>query len=130
MSHAIRIRMSVSNAPDDALERIESVRDTFSAILPDQETKWSHVPESEIDDRPEHYYSLMRFDEREDLETILDELHENQFPSVEWYVVHSHSCSHEYAHDKYADDPDYPDGETGPCGGWTLERERGDVPTW
>lgn len=133
MSHAIRIRMSGENAPNDALDRIETIKDTFRPILgPDsddpsnQEVTWSKVSGPELSQ--EHYYSVLRFDERDDVEAIIDELHESQFPSVEWYVVHTHSCTHEFAYDEYSNNDDYPDGDVGPCDGWVRVRERGDVP--
>lgn len=136
MSHAIRLRISEPNAPADALDRIRETKEAFRTVLGpgdevgnDQETEYAVIePDEEVDDLDEAYIqSILRFDERDGIEAIIDEIHESQFPSIEWYVLHVHDCTHEYAFE--GDLPnDYPDGETGPCDGWEIERERGDVP--
>lgn len=134
MSHAIRIRMSEPNAPADALDRINTVRDANRPILGpdtdderDQETRWQLVDGEEVIEP--HYVSVIRFDERDDVDAIVDEIHNNQFPSVSWYVIHTHHCTHEYQLASYRDDSDYPDGSHQPCDWGNAVRERGNVPS-
>lgn len=125
--------MSESNAPDDALERIKEAKNEFNPVLDgddiiDDETTLSHVPEDDLTGEPAHYLSVIRFDERDDRDAIIEDICENKFPSTEWVVVHAHSCTHEYLYDKYTEDPDYPPGEREKCDWGDPVYERGSVP--
>lgn len=135
MSHALRIRMAVPAAPQDARDRIAAVKSGYRPVLgpatddpDDQETTWVYKPADDAGDRPEHYESVLRFDARDDRDAILDEVTDAQFPSVKWILVEVHDCRHEFRLAEYADDPDYPHGELDDCGDWNVAFTRGNVP--
>ena len=110
MAHAIRIRCSDGNVPDQA--EVESIKDGFDVVLPEQKTAFRFIEGDEF--RSEHWRCLYRFDDDESLPEIEETFSEELFAGIKWYLIESHDCTH--------------DRDGGPCDGWTLERQRGNVP--
>jgi len=113
MAQAIRIRYA--STAQNKSDEFDGWLDGWTEAKPGR-TSFSH---NDFKNRPTDgtpYYEVrVWLDDSEDLATALNELSEDVFAGVKWYVVHTHDCTHDR------------DGESADCS-WTLEDERGNVP--
>jgi hypothetical protein len=112
MAHAIRIRYD-SNA-SNKLDEFNSWLDEWAQADGLREYNRPPTPFSGDVKEPSFWYAELRLDDNEDLQAALNDLHERMFAGVKWYLVETHDCAQ--------------DRETGECDGWTVEKERGNVP--
>lgn len=135
MSHAFEVLIDPADAPTDASDRVQTIKDTYRPVLsPDtdglteQELHWGELPGDASRGIPKRGRSVLRFHAADDKATILDEITNSAFPNAKWVLVRYHDCNNEYQFSEYRDDPDYPDGVHDDCPDWKNEHERGTVP--
>lgn len=113
MAHAIRLRISLPNAPDNARENWDSVRTDYTEVLEDDPTSVGYN-EQPNDPRGEHAVAVARFVDEDDRDAIVSDLKNNAFPSIEWVVIDVHACDH--------------DGDFDGCEDWRTVFTRGSPP--
>lgn len=105
MSHVVRIRLDSATAPSDADTRIGNWKESHRPILEDDEITYRTV--TDIDDTELYDEALVRFDIRDDLQPIVDDLEAAFVGDVDWLLIETQTDDREWNDAAYRDDPDY-----------------------
>lgn len=113
MSHVIRVKLGHESAPSDATDRVEEIKERFRPIL--SETHTDYRTRTDINDEPLYDEFLVRFDIRDSITEIVDNVVERFKNDVEWLIVETRQDDREWRKDAYAEDPAYypPEWECG-----------------
>lgn len=105
MSHVIRARLDTATAPSDAETRIENWKTGHRPILEDDEIGYRTV--TDIDGNDLYDEVMVRFDIRDDLQPIVDDLENAFVDDVDWLLIETEIDDREWNEAAYRDDPDY-----------------------
>lgn len=89
-------------------DRVDQAKSGFQERLPEQAQAVEEIPD------PPHMRCLYRFDESEDLASIVGSI-EQKLADLQWYEIRFHQCAHD-------------ESERKPCPGWKAERSFGSIP--
>lgn len=117
MTHNVRLRIDPTTVPSDATTRVETWADQYRPILRDQET--TYAMRTDIDGRDKYGEAEVRFDIRDDLSAIVNDLVAAFDDVGGWQLIETKQDDQEWEVSTYADDatyysPDRTDGHRTP----------------
>lgn len=92
--HAVLILAEPSPLPDLVAD-VRDAHDTHDEALPDQSMPFSEVSEDAIEGIVHHIRGLYRYNESEDIGTLLDDLEAAIPASTGWHAIYFHVCDHD-----------------------------------
>lgn len=105
MSHVIHAELDHQSAPNDAADRVETWAAGFREILSENRTEYR--TRTDILDEPVCDEFRYRFDIRDDVDAIVDDLVRRLDGDVDWLRVETHQDDREWREDAFRDDPEY-----------------------